>query len=174
LFKWSTAATTLAIPFDHYEIEIATDSGFSDKVHHHNITNRTSPQDGDAVLNNGTTYYWHVRAVSTTGDTSAWSAVRSVRIKYAGATLNLPAAASTVASLKPTFAWNAVDGATSYTIQVSKSTAFGTFVVNKASILPTYIQATNLTAATTYYWRVRVNGAYGPGDWSAVSSFTTP
>ena len=40
--------------------------------------------------------------------------------------------------------------------------------------VPTYTHTLNLAASTTYYWRVRANGAFGPGFWqSPVFSFTT-
>jgi CSLREA domain-containing protein len=177
LFNWNDSTVPVGVVFDHYQIQIATSSAFTNIVHDVDVAGIANSQDNTAVLSPATTYYWHVRAFNTLGQSSAWSIVRSVRIKFAGPVLNLPASGSTVGSLMPTFTWDAVIGATDYTIQVSKNSSFSPWVINKTAVLPTYTHTSNLAAATTYYWRVRVNKpttTYGPGDWSAVFTFTTP
>jgi hypothetical protein len=137
-----------------------------------NVFGLTNSQVTAPVLLNANTYYWRVRALNNVGDYSAWSAVRSVRIAFAGPTLVAPS--GPILTLKPTFTWNVVPGATSYNIQISKVNTFMPLSGNATVTNPTYTPFMNLTAATTYYWRVRVNGLYGPGMWSAVFSFTTP
>jgi hypothetical protein len=88
--------------------------------------------------------------------------------------LNLPADLSVVGSLKPTFTWNPIPLKTSYNIQISKVITFSPTAVNATVTNPTYTPLLNLTAGTVYYWRVRANGPYGPGLWSATFQFTTP
>jgi hypothetical protein len=182
LFDWNNSTVPGGVVFDHYQIQVATDSGFTALVHDNNVAGITNSQDNTAVLVSGTTYYWRVRSVSVAGHSSAWSAMRSVRIIFAGPTLNLPASGSTVSSLTPTFTWNAVSGAATYRIQVSTSCCSFSpgpqLVINQQGITATsYTPSTSLDPGTTYYWHVRVNTpttTYAPGDWSVVFTFTTP
>jgi len=181
LFNWNNSTVTAGVVFDHYQIQIATDNGFTAIVHDNNVSGITNSQDNTAVLASGTTYYWRVRAFNTLGQSSAWSAVRPVRINFAGPTLNLPASGSTVSSLTPTFTWDAVSGAATYRIQVSTSLSFSPgpqLVINQQGITATsYTPSTSLIPGTTYYWHVRVNtptSIYAPGDWSVTFTFTTP
>jgi hypothetical protein len=174
LFDWKDSTVPSGVTFDHYQIQIATDSVFTAIVHNHNISGATNSLDNDAVLNPATTYYWRVRSYALNGDYSAWSTARSVKIKFLTPALLGPADLSTVGSLKPVFTWNVVVGATTYTIQISKRNTFGLGTTSANVAAPTYTPGANLSSQTTYYWRVKVNGLYGPSDWSLVFSFTTP
>lgn len=176
LFNWNDSTLPVGVDFDHYQIQVATSNAFTTIVHDNDLTGITNSQDNTAILLPATTYYWRVRSFNTLGHASAWSSVRSVRIKFAGPTLTLPSSGVTVDSLIPTFTWDAVSGATNYTIQVSKSSTFSPLVFSRTATSPAYTHTANLQAGTTYYWRVRVRGpnTYGPGDWSQVFTFTTP
>lgn len=123
-----------------------------------------------------TKYYWRVRAWNTNGDSSAWSAPRSFREAITAPFLLSPIGGVTVGSLKPTFDWSDVVGATGYTIQVSLSNTFNSFAINVTINTATsqYISGVNLQAGKTYYWRVRANGPNGPSVWSVVETFLTP
>ena len=71
------------------------------------------------------------------------------------------------------FSWAASTGATSYTIELSTTTAFDSPVQTKSGISGTSTTLTGLSALTTYYWRVGANNAYGT-TWSATTwRFTT-
>jgi parallel beta-helix repeat protein/predicted outer membrane repeat protein len=174
LFNWNNSTVPAGTAFDHYQIQISTSSAFIATVHDLNIAGIANSQDSSADLPAGATYYWRVRSFNTAGDYSTWSLVRSVRIKYNPPTLILPANTSVTGSLLPTFTWNATIGATNYTLQVSKSSSFIGLAINKTVTVPNFTATTSLTAGTKYYWRVRVNGPYGPSAWSGVFSFTTP
>lgn len=78
-----------------------------------------------------------------------------------------------VDSLQPTFTWQAVDGTTSYQIQVSTNSLFSTYAVNAKASTTSYTRPLAFLANKLYYWRVRAIGTFGYGDW-ASSSFTTP
>ena len=172
---WKTERPILSPQATH--IQVATTSAFTTIVHDNTVAGIANSQDNTAVLATGATYYWRVRSVSADEHISAWSSVRTVRIRFAGPVLDQPASGSTVASLTPTFTWNAVSGATDYRIQVSKNATFSPLAINTITAASSYTAASNLTPATTYYWRVRVNNptsTYGTGDWSAVFTFTTP
>jgi hypothetical protein len=176
-FDWSNSTLPAGLSFDHYQIQVSTSNTFASTVIDATTTVgdiSKSDYTPTADLNPATTYYWRVRSWSAAGDFSGWSAVRSVRIAYAGPTLLLPANGAIGVALKPTFTWSPTAGATSYNLQVSKSSTFSLLAINKTVSTPTYTHTLNLAAGTTYYWRVRVNGGYGPGMWSVTFSFTTP
>jgi len=64
-------------------------------------------------------------------------------------------------------------GASSYTVQLSQTSNFSTFVVNQGSISSGPQVISGLTQNTLYYWRVNAEGTGGTGIWSSVWSFTT-
>lgn len=69
--------------------------------------------------------------------------------------------------------WNASNGATSYTLQVSSSISFSSFVFNKSDITTTTQQIPDTNYLKIYYWRVNASNSFGTSDWSKVWSFTT-
>jgi hypothetical protein len=72
-------------------------------------------------------------------------------------------------SLHPTFNWENVPGATSYTIQISKNIGFTLLVLNKNTVgaVSNYTPLVNLPANIPLYWRVKANSLNGPSLWSA-------
>jgi len=88
--------------------------------------------------------------------------------------LSLPVDSASGIVLAPQLSWKASTGANTYTIQVSKSSRFSSFVVNKSAISSTWYNLTGLSNNTKYYWRVRAASALGQASgWSTVWSFTT-
>jgi fibronectin type 3 domain-containing protein len=77
-----------------------------------------------------------------------------------------PTDASTTTDLTPTFDWNDVSGATSYTIQVDNNSDFSSPEIQQSPTVSTYTPASNL-AAGTYYWRVLATNANGSSAYSA-------
>ncbi len=122
----------------------------------------------------GTTYYWRVRSVSSTPATaySAWSAARVVKAKFIAPTLLAPANVLTpaIGDTTPDFTWTAVNGATSYTINIATNSTFTAGLKTATVAGTTYTPTTALIPGQTYFWRVRVNGIYTP-VYSAVWSF---
>jgi len=80
---------------------------------------------------------------------------------------------STGIELNPTLQWQAVENATSYTLQVSLSNEFTEFVVNESEIEGTEFQINNLEYNTQYFWRVNATDGTNTSDWSEVWSFST-
>ena len=107
---------------------------------------------------------------------SAWSNVRSFHTKLSKPVAISPIGSVKVTNLKPTIKWNPVSGATGYTIQVSRNTAFTSLVVNATGPMvgAKYAPTSNQPAHATLYWRVRANGTNGPRDWMAMAVFKTP
>lgn len=87
--------------------------------------------------------------------------------------LSSPANGATNVSIPVTLVWNASSGATSYNVQVSTNSSFTSLVYNQTGITSTSVTVSNLSAGTTYYWRVSATNAAGTSAWSSVWSFTT-
>jgi large repetitive protein len=182
LLDWSNSTAPAGAPgFHQYEVQIASDAAFSTLVSTLTSVGITNSQITSPTLLNGVTYFWRVRSENvgvdgiggnTDDDFSGWSTSRSLRVPFAGPPLTLPLDTATGVTLKPTFQWVAVAGATNYTLQVSTSNTFSSLVLNKTVNGTTYAQTTNLSGGTTYFWRVRVNGPYGPGAWNVFSFIT--
>lgn len=175
VFDWVNSTIPAGAVFDHYELEIATDSGFVNKVHTDNLFGITNSQDATAVLSPATTYYWRVRSAgkyNSIDQYSIWSAVRSVRVAYLAPVLTGPTGA--VGSLRPGFTWQAVAGAIAYRIQISAFPNFSKILTNAIVKGAAYTPASNLPTNKKLYWRVQVLGQYGPSAWSTALDFTTP
>ncbi|GEM_PF-2200272 len=76
-------------------------------------------------------------------------------------------------ALNPTLQWNAVAGASSYRVQVSTDSLFGSTAFDSSSVTDTTIGVTGLSPQTVYYWRVNATNSAGTGEWSVVVHFTT-
>lgn len=87
-------------------------------------------------------------------------------------TLQSPAANS-MSSTVPQFRWAAVDGATSYLIEIASSADFTTIIDTQTVTTPAYTLSTTLNPNTPYYWRVTVENACGGSATTDVSTFTT-
>ncbi len=80
--------------------------------------------------------------------------------------LNVPA--------QPTFTWNAVPGAASYSIQVATDSGFTNIVASASGLTdPTWTSTVTLNTSTTYYWRVWAENACAASVYSSTWSFTT-
>ena len=125
-------------------------------------------------LIDGKQYYWRIRAVNADGN-SAWSAIWYFQTSLEAPALIAPANMSTGMPFSLSLDWVDVGGATSYHLQVSKTSDFSNLIVNKTGIAATaFVQTGNvLSPYTKYFWRVRAVNANGNGQWSASWYFTT-
>jgi hypothetical protein len=139
---------------------------------------------GLSGLQQGTTYYWQVRAWNGTygptyanGSASAYWSFTTVILVPGTFNKNAPASGSTGVSLTPVLSWNVSTNATKYeycfdtTNDGSCSSWISTGTNNWAGL-------SGLQQGTTYYWQVRSwNGTYGPtyanGSSNAYWFFTT-
>jgi hypothetical protein len=179
LFDWKAPTIPVNTVFDHYQIEIATNSTFTTLVHKLDIPGIANSQDTTAVLSPSTKYFWHVRAYNSVGDYSAWSPTRIVKTRFVPPTLQLPgedvpSIAPNTHTRRPTFSWAAVPSATTYTVEVSTSNTFASKAINATAATNLFTPTSDLAANTTYYWRVRANGIFGPSLYSSpVKTFKT-
>ncbi len=168
-FDWSDSTSDL----HHYELQLATDPAFTlNVVKYNNIS--ASTYTINTALNVSTKYYWRVRTYSAVREAGPWSEARYFRTAFASPTGGKLKGITTGSRL-PTFAWNTVVGATSYRIQISTTNTFATPLIDATMATRYFTPTADLPAATTLYWRVQVSGgAFAPGRWSVVWSFTTP
>jgi len=169
-FNWATVVSQLptGIVFDHYQLQVSADSLFNTTATDANIVGRansiyTLPVD----LTPNTKFYWRLRSVNAHGDFSAWSPARYFRAAMLPPALLLPANGAIFDNKRPTFTWDSVTGATSYTIQFSTSSGFGVIARTVLNVATPHTLTADLAGGVAYYWRVRANGANGPSLWSA-------
>ncbi|KUG09507.1 reprolysin-like metallopeptidase [Solirubrum puertoriconensis] len=87
-------------------------------------------------------------------------------------TLQQPAANSLRALPQPRFTWSAIQGATSYDLQVATDAGFSNLVISQTGLTTnSYTAATTLQENGRYYWRVRGTAECGVGNWSAGEQF---
>lgn len=131
-------------------------------------SNLASTNHTDTTVTNGTTYYYVVSGVNEAGegpDSNQASATPQVP--------QVPAAPTGVSATSPskkkiTVTWNAVSGATSYTVK--RGTTNGGPYPTTATTTGTSFTATGLTSGVTYYFVVSASNAQGQGPNSAQVS----
>jgi len=164
-----------------YTLQVSVSNAFMSYVYNQSGLTGTSQQV--TGLSNNTKYYWRVNATNSVG-TSAWSNASSPWnfTTIAGGTappaptLSSPANNATSVAIPPTLTWNASTGAATYTLQVSTSSSFGSFVYNQSGLTGTSQQVSGLSNNTKYYWRLNATNSIGTSAWSNASSpwnFTT-
>jgi hypothetical protein len=170
LLDWSDVTAPSGTSLDHYQVQIAIDSAFTSITLDENVV--PSQMIPAPPLNPNVKYYWRVRSLSSVGHFSAWSAVGYFRAAMLAPLLSAPGDNAVLNSVRPAFNWQAVTGASSYTIQVSRYSNFSSNLVNANTSALTYTPVINLPRGITLYWRVRANGPNGPSLWSPVFQFT--
>jgi len=77
------------------------------------------------------------------------------------------------APTNPTFRWNSVPGAESYTIMVAYDSLFAGTIINMIDIADTTFTYNSLMPFTTYYWQVAAFAMVGLSDYCPTQQFTT-
>ncbi len=188
VFQWSATASA-----DSYELSVSTNVSFAspviNKIGDHALP--TTAWQSNISLNYDTTYYWKVRAISSSS-WSAWSAVGAFTTEPEPAPestpeplsspstapeLYSPEAGASGVELKPIFQWSNTAGADSHELLVSTDASFINPLIAKVG---TYALSTtawqydlSLQYNTTYYWKIRARSSDSYSAWSAVSAFTT-
>ncbi len=113
--------------------------------------------------------------INATDGTEADNLVVNLTIDDAivtGPTLMTPADNSINVTTTPAFAWAAIAGASSYTIEIATDPNFNTIVETATTTTLSYTTMT-LNSQTQYYWRVFAENSCGPGPVSTVFMFET-
>ncbi len=176
-FQWGAVmdATT-------YDIRVSKQPDVSNPV----ISDSSATPEYTAAdaLDDGSTYYWRVRAHNDSGDcheTGPWSEGWSFTIDAgscptpAAPVLLFPEDTSTVNDA-PTLMWSAAADATGYEVRLGIEPDVSDALKVANTTATEYTIDMSLVDGTTYYWKVRAVNDDGScntsGDWSAVWSFT--
>ena len=172
---WKNSSLPSGTSFDHYQLQVASDSDFSALVTDVNISDRSNSEFTFlSDLSPNTKYFWRVRAFNTLGHYSRWSTTRSFREALLAPILSSPPMdSSTDSDLRPLFDWQDVPDATSYTIQISKYSSLTKPFLSKKVTSSEYLPTNNLPKNKTVYWRARANGDNGPSAWSQIWPVST-
>jgi hypothetical protein len=172
VFSWDPVSGA-----DKYNFVLAADALFNSPVYSISGTKNTRATL-DKTLPNGT-YYWRVQAVDSTGNTSPWSAPRSIEKLWNEApALTSPDDAATISFPDEPLVlrWDPVPGAAKYSVKIASDPDLASLVTSGGN--PVVIAATNLApalllASNTYYWSVTpLDARNNPGQESEVRSFT--
>ncbi len=157
--KWNAVATATS-----YRLDVSTVNTFLTLVTGYSDLTVAGLSQSVTGLSETTTYYYRVRAVDANG-TSANSNTITV---ITGTTPVAPAApvasaATSIGTTGFTANWAASATATSYRLDVSTSLTFASFVTgfNDLTVAGLTQAVSGLTAATTYYYRVRAVNTVG-------------
>lgn len=160
-----------------YQLQLASDSLFTSLIIDTSGFTVSELSVRSGLLSNLTSYFWKVRTTNNFG-TSLWS----VTWKFT-TTLAPPAAPQllnppnndTNVSTTPTLDWNDVPFASSYRVQLSIDSTFGTTLINIGGITVSQYNVPGgiLNNNTKYYWRVNATNSAGTGAWSLIWNFRT-
>lgn len=164
---------------EEYEIELSTESDFSSTVFSEDGLEDTEYAIGSGTLENGTTYFWRVKALNSDGE-SLWSdasfTTESLNPPPDAPVLVSPDDLATGVSMTPTMDWVDDTEAASWEIEISESSDFSSTELSEDGITSSEytVDPGTLEYLTLYYWRVRAINVYGESDWSSRSFTTIP
>lgn len=177
LFTWGATDP----PSATYEVSVSLVQDMSNIVWSTTVSGTNIGQP-DNVLDWGTTYYWQVQGIDGNGNPfgehseAGFFQTESIEPP----TLNSPLGEQ-VATLTPTFSWNAVSQASQYSISVGTddelaSSVWGTNVTEVNVVYPQ--DAMNLSRGFSYFWQIipldADGNSFGEEVKSPIASFQTP
>jgi len=129
-------------------------------------------------LSQGLVYNWRVTAINeegVEGESSSAFSFTTINSATPSVAPVLISPTNTKDSLGTSiqFSWQAVSGALSYRIQLSKDLGFNTIVYDNKAVNTNEIVINNLLTSQEYFWRVSASNSAGEGPWSPKWFFTT-
>ncbi len=132
-----------------YHVQVSTDPSFSNTYDSTDTANHCwTPARG---YTDGT-YYWRVAMYDGNGHLGAYSQLATFTKQYPSPPLVSPV--DTVLPRTPTFIWSALDGATSYVLEVSHYPTFYPLYDTQETFNTQYTPISNYAPNRVYYWRV--------------------
>ncbi|MBX3044603.1 MAG: T9SS type A sorting domain-containing protein [Ignavibacteriae bacterium] len=160
---------------DNYQVQVSLNSNFTTT-----LANVTQTGLNYAISNYSpeysTTYYWRVRPKRGSED-GPWATYRqftTMAIPLVAPILNNPNDNSTNIPLDENLAWNSVQGADNYQIQIALSSSFSSTLADATQSGQSY-SLSNISPdySTEYFWRVRAKRGSENGPWASYRQFTT-
>jgi len=176
LLDWSDSTAPTGTVFDHYWLQIATDTDFMGLIHEETSLTTSDFTVPDSLLQPNTPYYWRVRAFNAAGHFSSWSLTWSFRTALTPPVLVAPTEGELLLTRRPTLDWEDVTDATGYKLLVSKYPDFRTSILSVNLTDSTYLDTdwlADLPPNRVIYWRVKATGA-NPSAWMTASFTTGP
>lgn len=169
--EWTSAGSNAS-----YDLQIATDKGFSTIV----ISRTVQGMNADDIgmldgLKNFTQYWWRVRPRSASGVDIAWSQANTFTTKIGGAVVQMPLNNATDISTNTRFEWKPVDGAETYSIIISKNADLSDPIASASAMVKNTfsLPASELELNTVYYWQVTAASTNDGTTTSTTWTFTT-
>lgn len=150
-----------------YNIQVAIDDKFGTIIVNETPNGTTFTANG---LDNFQDYWWRVQALDGQ-NFGPWSSANMFQTVVGEPEILSPLADNCVGRTG-ILDWNAVDGATSYDVQLANNPNFTNPIIDESGIAATDQNYSNLPADTQHWWRVRASNADGTGDWT-TTDFTT-
>ncbi len=88
-------------------------------------------------------------------------------------TLSSPTTGAVNQPIALTMSWGSVTGATSYTLEISTASTFGSTVLSQGGITTASHLVSGLANSTGFFWQVSATNVGGTSAWSSVWNFTT-
>jgi hypothetical protein len=165
--SWDSPSTTTS-----FRLDVSTSPGFGTFVSPYQDLTVATTSTTVTGLTAGTTYYYRVRAVSSTGTSGNSNVVTALT-----APANPVASAATVLTQSSfTANWGASPTANAYFLDVSTSNVFSSFVVQNVAVgnILSSVVNTSITPGTIYYYRVRASNGATSGNSNTISLTTVP
>lgn len=157
----------------NYLFELDTVNTFDSFLYYYTYPTANVPyvESTNSELLFGTKYFWRVRGRMGT-IFSNWSAIWEFTT-IDKVTSTLPANGASLVNTNVDLEWDALEGVTSYTVELDTTAAFSTAstITLTSTINELTVLASTLVSNKTYYWRVKAFHSKDESDWSTVRTF---
>jgi hypothetical protein len=169
LFEWENQPNT-----EYYRLEISEQFNFNSYTYLKSSIAGTSFKVSG--LNSNKTYYWRIRTSNPAGigeRSEIWSfnTVDKDIDLFPPILLN-PRKGDNYSNNEISFAWNEVENATAYHLQVSESADFSTISYQNQNITTTNFSLNSLAKDKAYFWRLRASANSIFSSWSEEWGFS--
>jgi hypothetical protein len=155
---------------DSYHLQVAKDAGFTNGVMN---TWTTQTSQVLSTLEQGTFYYWHVKAINSV-DSSSYSASRNFQtVVLTPPTPQMVSPVNGDSTLDPIvqLKWRTNSNTNFYHVQLATDQNFTSLIINDSTLTDTFKTTISLTNCQKYYWHVQAKNAVGLSLYSTTWNF---